>query len=329
MPEPEELPDESPGRPFWSGTLTFGLVSVPVNFMAAHRSNRVSLRMVSPEGQPLARRYFTSQDEKLLDWEDIVRGYEIEKDQFVVVDDDELERLAPERTRDIDLRLFVKSSDVDPKYFDRAYYLTPGGSSTKAYRLLAKVMEDTERAGIATFVMRAKEYLVAILAENGILRAETLRFPDEIRSVADIGLPDPVKAKPAEIRKIEKAIESLREDAFKPKELVDRSAQRLNKLVAKKAKSGEDVVTVDSEPGERDRKVVDLIEILNRSLKGTASAKPGAKSTKSGVTKESGRADDLDGLSKAELYERAQQLNVPGRSGMSKKDLAAAIRRSA
>lgn len=329
MPEPEELPDESPGRPFWSGTLTFGLVSVPVNFMAAHRSNRVSLRMVSPEGQPLARRYFTSQDEKPLEWEDIVRGYEIEKDQFVVVDDDELERLAPERTRDIDLRLFVKTSDVDPKYFDRAYYLTPGGSSTKAYRLLAKVMEDTERAGIATFVMRAKEYLVAILAENGILRAETLRFPDEIRSLSDIGLPDPVKAKAAEVRKIEKAIESLAEDSFEPKELVDRSAQRLNKLVAKKAKSGEDVVTVDSEVGESESKVVDLIEILNRSLKGTGTAKSGAKSTKSGPKKESDTGDDLDDLSKAELYERAQQLDVPGRSGMSKKELAAAIRRSA
>jgi DNA end-binding protein Ku len=119
------------------------------------------------------------------------------------------------------------------------------------------------------------------------------------------------------------------EDSFEPKELVDRSAQQLNKLVAKKAKSGEDVVTVDSEAGESDSKVVDLIEILNRSLKGTASAKSGAKPTKSGVKKESGSGDDLDDLSKAELYERAQQLDVPGRSGMSKQELAKAIRRSA
>jgi DNA end-binding protein Ku len=322
VPDAEELPDEPPGRPFWSGTLTFGLVSVPVNFMAAHRPDRVSLRMVSPEGQPLSRRYFTSRDEKPLDWEDIVRGYEIEKDRFVVVEDDELERLAPERTRDIDLRLFVKTADVDPKYFDRAYYLTPAGSSTKAYRLLAKVMEDTERAGIATFVMRAKEYLVAILAENGILRAETLRFPDEIRSVSDIGLPDPVKPKAAEVRRIEKAIDSLVEDSLDPGELVDRSAQRLNKLVARKAKSGEDVVTVDPEILESNGKVVDLIEILNRSLKGTASAKSGAK-------RASGGADDLGDLSKSELYERAKRLDIPGRSGMSKEELARAIRRSA
>ena len=323
MPEPDELPDDAPSRPFWSGTITFGLVSVPVNLMAAHRSNRASLRMVSPEGQPLSRRYFTSRDEKPLDWDDIVRGYEIEKDKFVVVDDDELERLAPERTRDIDLRVFVKASDIDPRYFERAYYLTPAGSSTKAYRLLAKVMEDTGRAGIATFVMRAKEYLVAILAENGILRAETLRFSDEVRKAEDIGLPDPAKPKAADVRKIEKAIEALAEDALDRKELVDRSARRLNALVAKKAKAGEDVVAVEEPSGDGGGRVLDLIEVLNRSLKGAAE-----KGGRNGGSK-NGDGDDLDSLSKTELYDRAKQLDIAGRSGMSKRDLIQAIRRSA
>ena len=343
MPEADELPDESPTRPFWSGTITFGLVSVPVNLMAAHRSNRVSLRMVSPEGQPLARRYFTSRDAKPLDWDDIVRGYEIEKDRFVVVDDDELERLAPERSRDIDLRVFVKATDIDPKYFERAYYLTPAGSSTKAYRLLAKVMEDTGRAGIATFVMRAKEYLVAILAEHGILRAETLRFADEIRSLDDIGLPDPVEPKAADVRRIEKAIDALAEDALDRKELVDRSAQRLNELVARKAKSGEDVVTVESSGEEGGGRVLDLIEVLNRSLRGAAASKKSAGSKSSSRdsaraapkratgkgTRDAAAAEGLGTLSRSELYERAKKLDIPGRSGMSKEELAEAITRSA
>jgi DNA end-binding protein Ku len=322
VPDPDELPDDAPARPFWSGTITFGLVSVPVNLMAAHRSNRVSLRMVSPDGQPLSRRYFASRDEKPLDGDDIVRGYEIEKDRFVIVEDEELERLAPERTRDIDLRRFVKVSDIDPRYFERAYYLTPAGSSTKAYRLLARVMEETERAGIATFVMRAKEYLVAILAENGILRAETLRFSDEIRSPEDVGLPESAKPKAADVRKIEKAIAALAEKALDPSELVDRSARRLNELVVEKAEAGEDVVSIASANGESGGKVLDLLEVLNRSLKGAAAGGGGGKA-------QSADGEALDEMSKIELYERAKRLDIPGRSSMSKRDLILAIRQSA
>ena len=278
MPEAED--DVVEARPFWSGTNSFGLVSVPVNLLPANRSEGVSLRMVSPDGTPLARRYFTSRDDKELDWSDIVRGYEVEKGEYVVVDDDELERIAPERTRDIDLRVFVKAAEIDPMHFERAYYLTPAGGSTKAYRLLAKVMEDTGRAGIATFVMRAKEYLIAILAENGILRAETLRFANEVRTPEDIELPEPAKGKAAEVTRIRKQIEKLEETKFDPKELVDHSAERLVKLVKKKLRAkDEDVVDApEEEVEEADTSgVIDLMEILQRSLAGE-SKKPKKKS---------------------------------------------------
>ena len=273
MPEAEEEVLEA--RPFWSGTISFGLVSVPVNLLPANRSEGVSLRMVSPEGTPLARRYFTSRDDKELDWSDIVRGYEIEKGEYVIVDDDELERIAPERTRDIDLRVFVKAEEIDPMHFERAYYLTPAGGSTKAYRLLAQVMEETGRAGIATFVMRAKEYLIAILAENGILRAETLRFADEVRTPEDIGLPEPGKPKAAEVTRIRKQIEKLEKTKFDPKELTDHSAERLLKLVRKKVKAkDEDVVDApaDDEEAPDTSGVIDLMEILQRSLAGESAA---------------------------------------------------------
>jgi DNA end-binding protein Ku len=361
-------------RSFWSGTITFGLVSIPVALYAANRARGVSLRMVSPEGHPLGRRYFTSRDDKELDADDIVRGYEIEKDRFVVVDDDELERLAPERTRDIDVRRFVKVEDVDPMYFERAYYLVPAGNSTKAYRLLAQVMEETGRAGIATFVMRAKEYLVAIMAENGILRAETLRFADELRSPADVGLPEPAKPAPAAVRKIEKEIGKRAEAHLDRKELVDHSADRLRKLAQRKLRAGEDVVHVDEDGGSDEdggpADVIDLMEILKRRLAvadaeeggaagasdddeaparggksaskaksparrgGTSKAKAPARSGKASKTskaKTSARSGEgkLDGSSKEELYARAQELDIPGRSGMSKDELIKAIRRSA
>jgi DNA end-binding protein Ku len=266
------MEDEGGGavaRSFWSGTITFGLVSIPVALYAANRTSRVSLRMVGPEGTPLNRRYFTSKDDRELDADDIVRGYEIEKDRFVIVDDDELERLAPERTRDIDLRQFVPVEDVDPRYFERAYYLTPAGQSNKAYRLLAQVMEETGRAGIATFVMRAKEYLVAIMAENGILRAETLRFADELRTPETVGLPEPAKPPAAEVKRMDREIGERIEEKLDTKDLVDRSADRLLKVVREKVRAGDDVVDAP-EPRDADDSegVIDLMEILKRRLQG-------------------------------------------------------------
>jgi DNA end-binding protein Ku len=221
--------------------------------------------MVSPDGTPLARRYFCPKEERELDWDEIVRGYEIEKDTYVVVTDDELERLAPERTRDIDLR---RSSM--PRH--RPDLLRAGVLSDARRQLDEGVPParrdhgETGRAGIATFVMRGKEYLVAILAENGILRAETLRFADEVRTAADVGLPEPVKPKAAR-----------------------------SKSTAKKSRT-----------------------------KQSLAKKSGSKSSS---TKKSGAA--LEGRSKEDLYEQAKQRGIPGRSGMSKDELIAALERSA
>jgi len=318
----------APTRSFWSGTITFGLVSVPVNLLPAYRSDRISLRMVSPEGHPLSRRYITPRDGRPLEWDQIVRGYEMEKDRYVVLDDDELERLAPERTRDIDLRRFVKVEDIDPMHFERAYYLTPDGSSTKAYRLLARVMEETGRAGIATFVMRAKEYLVAIVAENGILRAETLRFADEVRTPESIGLPAPAPADAAEVKAIRKEIASLAEEELDPAELEDPTAERLRKLVRDKSRKKKDVVQApdagDGEARASGGAVPDLMEMLQRSLRSSGQAE------EADATEDTGDAGDngLDDRSKGELYEQAKALDIPGRSGMTKDQLVEAIRRT-
>ena len=162
--------------------------------------------MLSPEGVPLRREFYDAKSKRAVDRDDIVRGYELEDDEYVVVTDEELESLEPQKSRDIDLRQFVDRDAIDPMYFDRAYFLTPAGESTKAYRLLAETMERTNRAGIATFIMRGKEYLIAILAEDGILRAETLRFADEVRTPDQIGLPEPPKLKAAEVKRFERAI---------------------------------------------------------------------------------------------------------------------------
>jgi DNA end-binding protein Ku len=221
--------------------------------------------MLGETGTPLERHYACSVENKEIPPEHIVRGYEIKPDEFVVIEDAELEALAPERSRDIDLRQFVKLEEIDPVFFERPYYLMPDRGSTKAYRLLAKVMEDTRRAGIATFVMRGKEYLVALLAEGGILRVEALRFADEIRSAAQVGLPKKKEATRAQVTRVEKAMRELAGDTVKPAELVNERDRRLVELIAKKQRAGEVVKGAKSRDPE-DAVAIDLIERIKRSL---------------------------------------------------------------
>jgi DNA end-binding protein Ku len=263
--EPEE--ENAGGRPFWSGTLTFGLVSVPVSLFPAARTVRTSLRMLGPDGQPLARKYYAEKTGKDLDADEVVRGYEVTKEKFVIVTDEELERLAPEKTRDIDLKQFVPAESIPPIYFERGYFLTPAAGSQKAYKLLAETMDKSGLAGIATFVMRGKEYLVAIFSDKGILRAETMRFADELRLPADVGLPKKKEVSKATVTKFEKLIANKSKKQFTPAKLADKQTDSLLKLVKKKQSKRENVVKVEEEM-ETDHKVVDLVKILKQSLGG-------------------------------------------------------------
>jgi DNA end-binding protein Ku len=321
-------------RAFWSGTISFGLVSIPVNLFPANRSAGVSLRMLAPDGTPLARRYYDPETDREVPSDQLVRGFEIEKDRYVVLRDDELEALEPEKTRDIDLRRFVDRDAIPPLFFERAYFLTPAGQSTKAYRLLAATMERTHRAGIATFVMRTKEYLVAILAENGILRAETLRFHEEIRPLDAIDLPDRPELGRKRVQQVEKAIRKLTRKTLDESELEDDYAQRVRALVETKRKARRGVVAAPAGRVETDEdggEVIDLMEVLKRSLRRPdPGARRAGEKTRSSRGRPAARHDgDLRSATKAELYERAQELDIPGRSGMTKEQLIRALRKSA
>lgn len=257
--------EQRSARPFWSGTLTFGLVSLPVEIYPGNRASRAPLHFLGPGGEPLARRYYSPKTGRDLKAEEMVRGYEIDKDKYVVVSDEELERLAPEQSRDIDLKRFVPRDELPPLYFDRSYFLAPAEGSEKAYRLLADTMEKSDLAGMATFVMRGKEYLAAIFPENGILRAETMRFADELRSPKDVGLPEKKKLPAAAVRKFEKIIEKHLARQLSTKELKDKQTELLLKLVEKKRSRHKDVVEVEA-PESDEGKVVDIMDALKKRL---------------------------------------------------------------
>jgi DNA end-binding protein Ku len=222
--------------------------------------------MIGPDGQPLSRKYYAEKTGRDLDADEMVRGYELDNGKFVTVSDEELERLAPEKTRDIDLKRFVREDAIPPVYFERGYFLTPAGNSEKAYRLLAEAMKERGDVGVATFVMRGKERPVAIFSDNGILRAETMRFPDEVRSFKQVGLPEKKKVSTAAVRKFETLIKKKTKRAFSPDK--DEETERLLKLVKKKQAKASNVVELKDYQRQGEDNVVDLVQVLKRSLSG-------------------------------------------------------------
>jgi DNA end-binding protein Ku len=253
------------GRPFWSGTISFGLVSIPVNLFPANRDSRVSFKMLGPDGKPLKRDYYSAESGRDVEDSETLRGFETSKGKIVTVTEEELERLAPEKSRDINLRIFVARNNISPLYFNKGYILTPADKSGKAYRLLAEIMESSGRVGIATFVMRGKEYLVGIFAIDGILRAETLRFSDEVRKPSSVGLPKRKKPSSTTVKKFQSDIARLSSKSLDLHEMRDEFSERVLKFIEKKHSNGKDVLQPEStrrEPAQ----VVDLMEVLKRNL---------------------------------------------------------------
>lgn len=309
-------------RPVWSGSIAFGLVTVPVELYSATRRTGVSLRMLGPDGAPLSRQYVCPADGRVLGDDEIVRGYAVAEDEYVLVEDEELEEVAPGRSREIDLARFVDRAGIDPAWFVRPYFLVPGGEQTKAYRLLAEVMEASGRAAIASLVMRGKAYAVAIFADAGVLRAETLRFGDELRRPEDLGLPEPIDVARADVRRFREIVEELAADAVDPDELRDEQAERLREVARAKQARGEDVVEAPAAPDDEEggAEVVDLMALLRERM----------REPRRSPRRSSRRAqrDELADATKEALYERARELGIPGRSKMSRDELLASIRKA-
>lgn len=289
MPEKQA---KAPVRAFWSGTITFGLVSIPVDLFAAVQSRRTTMKMADAKGHPLGREYYSDEHEEPLKQDELVRGYETEKGKMVVITDEDLESVAPEMTRDIELRVFVPKEDIPPPYFVRPYFLAPSGRSQKAYQLLARVMEKTGRVGVGTFVMRGKQHLVAVISDGIVLRAETLRFESELRSPKAIGLPKRGKTTAKETKQFADAIEELKRDQLDRDELSDRYAEAIEELVQEKVKKHKGVVRLTKAEAEAvdedtpdEGKVVDLMKLLKQRVGATQAGRRGARSAARGTSR--------------------------------------------
>jgi DNA end-binding protein Ku len=262
----------APVRSMWSGTITFGLVSIPVDLLSAVRPRQTAMKLVDKSGHALGREYHCSKEGKELDNDELVRGYETDEGKMVVITDQEFESVAPEMSGDIELRGFVPLEQIPPMYFQKPYFLAPSGKSAKAYNLLTATMAKTGRVGVGSFVMRGHEYLVAIVSDNGVLRADTLRYTDEIRTPESIGLPKVKKPAAGKVTSFGKAIDALKETKLDMSELADLDAQALRELAESKQKKDEDVIhqrgleEADAEATEGSAQIIDLMEVLRKSL---------------------------------------------------------------
>ncbi len=263
-------------RAIWSGSISFGLVNVPVKlFSAVHQLDIHFNQLEESTGAHIKQKRVSEKTGKEVAFEKIVKGYEISKGKYVTITSDELDSVAPRASRTVDIEDFVAIAEIDPIYFEKTYYLAPDGDgAAKAYGLLLKGMEATDKIAVGRFVMRTKEYLCAIRPYDGALVLETMLFPDEVVAKSDIpGIPDR-KAKVAdkELAIAISLIESL-STAFKASAYKDSYRAQVLAMIKRKA-DGKEIVL--PETTEETAEIVDLLAALEASVEAAKKAK-GAK----------------------------------------------------
>jgi DNA end-binding protein Ku len=309
-------------RSLWTGSISFGLVNVPVALYSAVRDLDVHFRQLhGKDGAPIDTRRFCSEEDKEVPFEAVGHGYELEDGKQVVLTDQDLAAAAPRKTRTIDIEGFVDLDDVDPIYFDHPYFLAPVGEAEgnlRAYRLLVEVMASTDRAALGRFVMRTKEYLVLVQVRDDRLALTTMRFHDEVRPSKDV---DTGGRKPAkkQLDAAKALVEALSTD-WDPSRYEDCYRERLLEVIERKRKGRK--ITV-AEPERADAgPPPDIMAALRESLERARSGEGFDRDEGDGG---SDGDDALEDLSRDELYERAQKADVPGRSSMSRDELVKAL----
>ncbi|WP_369780644.1 Ku protein [Streptomyces sp. R33] len=322
-------------RPVWAGNLTFGLVSLPVGLYTATDSHTMHFHQLQRgTADRIRNRRVNERTGDEVNLGDIVKGYDT-GEEYVLVEPKELDDIAPGRSRSLEIAGFVDLDEVEPIFFDKTYYLGPRGAEYgKVYSLLEQALDKAGKAGIATFVMRQHEYLVAVKAEDGILTLHTLHWADEIRDPKkEIGdLPGKAKASDKELKMAEQLIEALSMQ-WDPAAFRDTFQEKVAALIDAKT-SGESVAK--AEPPAKATGAVDLMEALRASVerarspkdtrdKATTTAGAQKKKAVSAKKRVTSKAESLQSLTKAELYRKAAAAHVPGRSTMSHDQLVDAL----
>jgi DNA end-binding protein Ku len=257
-------------RSIWKGVISFGLVAIPIRVYLATESKSVHFRLLCPKHkEPIKMRRWCVEGDHEVDWNEALRGYEISKGRYVILTEEDLEKIPLPTTKAIDIARFVKADDVRGElYYQNAYYLEPDRAASKPYALLRKALEDSERLAIAKVAFRDREHLCALRPIDEVLLMNTLYWPDEIRSYRELDLPERISVSPRELQMAKTLIDAMTAE-FDPSGFKDEYREALLELIRAKQKGKEEVVEVEEpEPTA----VADLMEALKRSVEQTKKA---------------------------------------------------------
>jgi len=246
----------------WSGYLTFGLISIPVRLHSGARSSGISFNMLHREDlKRVKQQYVCSLDGQVVERGDIVKGYEYRKDEYVVIEPEEIKKIEPQTAKTMEILEFVKATDVDPVYFESSYYMMPEEAGRRPYALLTKALEESDYVGIAKLTMHNREYTVFLRPHKGGMMLHTMYYAEEVREVEGFGAPE-VELKDAEVKVAHQLIEALAAE-WEPEKFHDDFQDNLKKLIQTKLEGGK---VVEIEKPKKLAPVVDLMSALKQSL---------------------------------------------------------------
>ena len=265
-------------RSIWKGSVAFGLVNVPVKVYAATEEKDVRFHQVHAEDGGRIRYKRTCElDGKVVEYADIAKAYESDDGRTVILTDEDFAQLPSSTSREIEVSSFVPADQIDPLFYDKSYYLEPASTSTKAYMLLLRTLEQTDRIAIVNFALRQKTRLAALRVKDDVLVVQTLLWPDEVRAAEFPSLDESVTIKPAELKMASMLVDSFADD-FRPEDYTDDYREELQQLIDAKLEGEEAFPTPEVEEEGEDAEVVDLLAALQRSVerhKGTDSKSGG------------------------------------------------------
>lgn len=262
-------------RSLWKGAISFGLVHIPVVLSSAENRNSFDLTMLDRRNmKPVGVRRYNKETEKEVEWDDIVKGYEYEKDRYVVLTEEDFTRANVEATQTVDIMAFVKAEEVAPTYFETPYYLSPDKRGEKGYVLLRETLKAAQKIGIATVVIRTRQYLAALIPDGNVIILNTLRYQNELKTAEDLEVPSgTVKASGVSLREIEMAKKLVEEmtEPWKPERYRDTYHDDLMKLIDKRIKAGQTELIAEAGRDDAEVKpargeVIDLMALLKRSV---------------------------------------------------------------
>ncbi|HKA85125.1 MAG TPA: Ku protein [Acidimicrobiales bacterium] len=317
-------------RAMWSGAISFGLVNIPIKLFTAVSRKNVSFNQIDTRtGSRIQYRKVSAADGGEVPSEAIAKGYQLPSGEYVLVGDDELAALDPEATRTIDIEQFVDLEEIDPLFYDAAYYVAPDKGAAKPYALLTRAMEEQGKVAIARLVMRTKQYLAALRPKDGMLVMSTMVYADEVNDPAQLdGVEDThdVDVSERELRMAEQLIDSLTEP-FEPERYEDSYRNQVLDLIDRKAAGEEEVVAAPAPAAEE--KVVDLMAALEASVRDAKEARkrhPTAKAAAAGGGG-SDESDDGDDARPARRSSKAAKAAKSSKAGKATKSTKAAPRR--